>query len=336
MKKFVYIACAALTFCACDMKNLESGYFCDSHELIIDNVDSTVITGKLLIPADTSTFIGALSVGGDKLYLRTVNPNGNFKVYNLSGKQLGSFGKEGNAKNEYSAGAILNGQYMNGNVGIYDINKMTLSLVNGDETLKAKTPVIKKSFVTEPYSLHAFYINDTTIVYEGITTNNFCLTVVNPQTKNVKEKMDLYNTPHPMAMEIYPTHSTISPDGKHLAMGMMYMNQMNFISLTDYDRKSVSLYVDSQICEDRSKMKFYYRGITSNDKYVCGLYSNIMRKDILSNEQRKTEIHVFDWEGNFKEKLVTSDILHAITMDKDGNIYGLDKDQNIRIYKNAL
>lgn len=48
------------------------------------------------------------------------------------------------------------------------------------------------------------------------------------------------------------------------------------------------------------------------------------------------EIHVFDWNGNFKKRLFTDDILYAIALDKDGNIYGLEKDQNIRKYKNAL
>lgn len=90
------------------------------------------------------------------------------------------------------------------------------------------------------------------------------------------KNVDLYGTPHKEAAEVYDTHSALSPDGRHLAMAMMYLNQMNFISLTDFGRSSTSLYCDSKICDDESKKIFYYRGIAANDRYVCGLYSNTL------------------------------------------------------------
>lgn len=335
MRQIILMFVAVMFLMVACNKNVKQGYFCDKHEVIDNPLDSLTMSGEILIPADTTTFVSAISVEGNCLYLQTVNTGEIFRVYSLDGHLLGSFGKNGNAKNEFSRGLAMNGQCMDGDVWVYDANRLALWSFNTAASLKAKSPVFKRSFLADQLSSNVFYVNDTTIVYDSETANNFCLKIVNPKTKKVKKKFDLYETPHKEAAEVYDTHSALSPDGKHLAMAMMYLNQMNFISLTDFERSSTSLYRDSKICDDESKKIFYYRGIATNDQYVCGLYSNTLLMGG-GKEQKNTEIHVFDWDGNFKTKLVANDILYAIAIDNNGNVFGLDKDQNIRLYRNVL
>ena len=96
----------------------------------------------------------------------------------------------------------------------------------------------------------------------------------------------------------------------------------------------MSLYADAQTpIEDEDKQMNYYTGITTTSKYVYALYMNQSREEAFDKEQ-PTEIHVFDWDGNFVKKLVANEYLYSITVNANDNaIYACDMEGNVYRYE---
>lgn len=315
-----------LIFVSCTEKN-EVGIFCDRHKIITEvNECDTIGSGEILIPQDTSILVNDMYVLGNYVVFRTRQANKVITVYNTDGKYLGAFGSIGNARNEFTGGFMANQQYADGKFWGFDSNVMSMQSFDIEESLKMKVPVASNRIAIGKGTVNAFYINDTTIVYDDDTPDNMCLKIVNPVTKKARKSVDLYE-PHKSAISIYCSRAVINEQSGRLVMAMMFVNQVNFMSLDGEDRTSVSLYENATV--DDSPTTLYYRGVASVGKYVCALYTNQKLAD-MANVPQTTEVHVFDWDGNFHKKLVIKDALSIIAFDKDGNMYGLDKDGNVR------
>lgn len=338
MNKRLYpiILLIMLTFSSCVKKNIKQGIFCDHHEVITEVAKDDTITGELLINKDTTINTFSINVAGNYLLMKTGEANKIITVYDLDGKYVGAFGNIGNARNEFTEGYSMNNQCINGNVWGRDRNVRKLYSFSIDASLKAKTPVIAKSFDVEHGANNAFYVNDTTIVYDCASVDNISLKTVNPVTKT-SQGIELFK-PQQDAMNIYAMRSAINLEKGVIAMGMQFVNQMNFISIKGQDKKSVSLYKDATIVENYEDRTIYYGCVAPTDKYVCALYANLPMKNIMKGmpAPNPREIHVFDWDGNFRKKIVLKENVSIITFDKNNNMYGLTEDGEVYKYKNVL
>lgn len=93
----------------------------------------------------------------------------------------------------------------------------------------------------------------------------------------------------------------------------------------------MSVCEDAKICEDPKQSIVYYSCIAANGRHAYALYTN--EKQYGHSESRPSEIHVFDWKGNFVKKILARDSLFRIAVDGDDNVYGLNvKSQSVIKY----
>ena len=335
-KKSYLIFFCVFFFFSCAKKNIKQGIFCDHHEIISDVAGCDTITGKLFIAKDTTERTFRINVVDNYLVKETNKANNIIAVYDLNGKYIGGFGNIGNARNEFTDGYVMNLQSSNGDVWGRDGNVRKLYSFNIDASLKAKSPVIKKSYDVEFGSRNAFYVSDTMIIYDCATADNICLKTVNPATKSL-QSVELFK-PHNDAMNLYTMCSAINLKEGVIAMAMQFVNQINFISIKGQDKKSASLYKDAAIVENYEDRTIYYGCVAPADKYVCALYANLPLKNIMKGmpAPNPREIHVFDWDGNFRKKIVLKENVSIITFDKNHNMYGLAEDGEVYKYENVL
>ena len=130
---------------------------------------------------------------------------------------------------------------------------------------------------------NAFYVNDTTIIYDKQTADNIQLKVVNPTNKVAASSYDLY-TPNTNASNFYVSHDAINTKEGMLAIGMIFVNQVNFMSLKDGSRLSVSLYKDAIVGNDLSKRTLYYRCMIPLQKVAFKLDILLHRESIPSRQ----------------------------------------------------
>ena len=337
-KSIFVIACMAIIcyllvtlFClsSCSQKT-KQGYFCDNHKVIDDVSDSVSLAGSRIIALDSTTFAFSVNVVGRHIVLITGNRDSVLAVYGLDGKKEGTFGKIGNARNEFTMGLMLNGQFDGSKFWIHDVNAMSLASINIKSSLESGTVVLGESFKTDPRTMNAFYINDHTVAYDSETADNYQFKIENPSGRQTVKTIDLY-PPHKDAFNTYRSNMAINGGGDRLAFAMVTLNQVNFMSLDGSERSSVSVYEDAKICEDPKQSIVYYSCIAANDRHVYALYAN--EKQYGHSESRPSEIHVFDWKGNFVKKILVKDVLFRIAVDGDDNVYGLNvKSQSVIKY----
>lgn len=330
---YYFILFCSLLSVSCRQAAVKDGIFCNSHCIVETVEGKDTIAGKVIIPHDTTAYVSYVNVADNYIILRTDKPNSIISVYDLTGRFIGSFGDFGNARNEFSEGYAMNLQCINGDVWGRDANFLNLWSFDVNASLKAKKPIVKKMFAIEHGAKNAFYINDTTIVYDKVTVDNIQLKTVNPTSKATVNSYDLY-TPNNNANNLYISHTAINTEQEKLVMGMLFVNQVNFMSLKDGSRSSISLYKDAVVSNDLSKRILYYRCVAPTKRRVCLLYTNLALTD-LTKLPSTTEIHVFDWDGKFHKKIIANDALTIITFDKDNNMYGLDKNGNVLKYENV-
>lgn len=332
MKTKIYGLLLLLMTAGCG--NRHSAYFSEFHEVIPQVKDSVVLQGELLLSADSALYIGSIhSVKGYLVAENSDNKDAVFAVYSEEGTLLNRFGHIGRAKNEFTAGMRINGQFEDGCFFVNDVNLSALKAVNLKASMDSSVCMVDKSLSTGGRVMNAYYINDSTILYEQETRDNYQISQMNTRTGHVAEKYDLY-TPHTNAFDTYYSKMCIHSSKRRLASAMCFLNQVNFMDADGNQRKSASLYADTEICEDRQKRTAYYCDITSNDRHVYALYMNQLLEKDSYRTPKPMEVHVFDWEGNFQGKLVMPEYIVNITVNEDGTyLYGRNTDCDVFRYR---
>ncbi len=71
----------------------------------------------------------------------------------------------------------------------------------------------------------------------------------------------------------------------------------------------------------------YYMAIAPSSDYIFAVYSGATLAEIYQDGRYNNEIHIFDWEGNFKYRIKIDEHLSRITFDeKQGQLYGIEKE----------
>ena len=331
MKKILIFLFFTVSFMGCH-KN--SDYFCDNHRVISNPEDSIALISELLVLPDSAAGTDYIYSVGNYIVATSYDRNdGIFAVYDSFGTFLGRFGSFGRASNEFSRGMRPNGQYLNGELFVNDVNFNELKAINIQLSLDSAICVVNKIFKTGNRAMASFYLNDDEVLFEQETYDSYRIVVADRNTKSVKRKVNLYK-PCDNPFSAYADIAVISPNKDKLVLAMRFLNQVNFLSLKDNKRVSVSLYEDASICEDESKGREYYCDLTANSDYIYALYMNQSHDDAYE-KVKPMEIHVFDWNGNFIKKIIVNEYITRISISASGTLYGCDLDDHIYKYKAA-
>jgi len=198
---------------------------------------------------------------------------------------------------------------------------------------------------------YLFLINDSLIL--GCQTLETQFVLLNNKTgvkEDVKDYLPLSNSkklPSIFNKEVFDAFYNIHPCKKNIVAVYKYYPMMDILDLSDFTMKRIEFknnHTNSySIIEDGSTIKFNnpilqytFSYCTKNNIYL--LFQNANRKELKDNKY-KSEIHIFDWEGNFQRRLSLDIPLYnfAIT---DDNLYlyglGLDSEFTPQIYYTKL
>lgn len=332
MKTKLYWCLILVAMVCCTDKH--SGYFSERHEVISLPKDSIVLDSELFLLSDTVSYMASIHCVDDYLVAEcSDNKDTVFSVYMEDGTLASRFGHVGRSKNEFTSGMRINGQFDNGCFFVNDVNLSVLKAVNLKSSVDSSVCIVDKVIVTGGRVMNAYYINDSTIIYEQETKDNYQINRVNTKTGSILDKYDLY-VPHENAYGAYYSKMRINPTKERFVSAMCFLNQVNFMNIDGTGRKSVSLYTDAEICENRQRQRAYYCDVTSNSERVYTLYMNQLLQNESYRIPKPMEIHVFDWNGVFQGKLIVHEYLVNITVDdKNKLLYGRDIDGNVYKYK---
>ena len=261
-----------------------------------------------------------------------------FYVYSVNGDSLGCFGDRGKGPND-----LINirwcGQSSNTNMWINDVSNLKLQSINLKQSLLAKHCIFDKTIRNRNHSINSFICNDSLLITEQMTDDNFNLFKVNLHNTNDISMESLYNYPSMHPFSVYKSIWRIKPDGNKMVSAMQSINMVNLLDLANGTRASFVinppvLRLRDAIDENTKLEKWtYYIDLNVSDKKIYALYCNQKYEESFEVE-KEMEIHVFDWFGNPLCKYIVPQYITSMTVDENNScIYGLASDEKVYLYK---
>ena len=329
-----YIICLCYTLCVfgCNSGNkAKEMYFTDNIE-VLDS--STILHEK--IEGKPLKCVGIKGVSGivitnEHICISTQMDNPSLYVYNLFGGLMCSFDRNDCGLMDF--GYIhLTGQWgiEDGQVYIWanDVNVSELKRINISKSIKQNTCVIDKRVATQPYSMNAFALSDSSSLSETLIEDNY---VINHEYTSGKTSLDekLYAIDIPQPFSYYKSEMCINEDENTICFAMRSINQVNFYNYLNKHKKSISIgnvkHKKDIVSNTETGLEnwVYYTRIYSTAKFVYCLYLNQSYEDAFS-KPKKTEIHIFNYEGEYVRSLLFDRYIYifGVTND-DTTLYGL-------------
>lgn len=316
-------------FISCD-KNGDSTYF--KGEIRNFEVGKKSKNVTLEVVSLNGANFGWLSVYDSLMIFR--NPklaDSFFNVFNVdTGEEIGTFVKKGGGPDELAdCHKIFNFFEEGGDLktlllGAYEEK---LLIWNITQSIKQGATIIDNIFpyTAEKENKGAFY---SYLFYQG---NNAILAKVqsvslkggnailpfyqhrtidtNELSKNltIYKKLVKNDTPSNTIQSFSASNDARKPDGTKVVQAMLYLPQLNILNVKTEQVFGSRMKdgLDFSVFEDGADVeKIYYIGVQTDDNYIYALYWG---KEIW--ELRETPyvntIHVFDWDGNFVQKIET-------------------------------
>ena len=324
--RYLNILIILFLFTACGKR--EPNPFCENLHIVESKETYTEKNAELLISGDSLAEVNDIIIVGDLIVTDMDDNDARIQWFSLDGRRLGKTGKLGHAENEYSPGMSFIGQPDDRYLYIKDVNKGILAVLDTDSVNingTASTIRIVRSF---PRVLNAFLYADSILVYEHEVPGSYALSSRNINSGAEEWEEILYeNTKDPFSK--YHSYMVFNEKKNMLVSAMRFMDQINFFDLNTKQRQAFKIKSQNTIGNDDERHQ-YYCNIKANENYVYALYMNQSAEESYDVE-KPMEIHVFDWDGNFIEKILVDEYIIRIAVGKDGTIYG--KDLNGNIYK---
>lgn len=123
----------------------------------------------------------------------------------------------------------------------------------------------------------------------------------------------------------------IKPDFKKLAQAMLQFDQINILDLEQEEHLSLTTCRNFMHLplDDSKEPNMYYSDLCVTDKQIYALYANqpITRWGL---DSKKSEIQVYDWNGNPVCKIIVPEYLLYINIDeKNKQLYGITADEEL-------
>jgi len=136
--------------------------------------------------------------------------------------------------------------------------------------------------------------------------------------------------------DFFDMQSSISPDGKKIAMAMHLYPQINILDMETGEltgcKISKTIDLGSLSNTKMENLKRYFLDVYADNNYIYALYSGTsVNKDVFASNQ----IFVFDWKGNILKNIVIDNITETITI-ADEKLYIHDDEDRIFSYDLSL
>ena len=316
---FVFVLCCS----ACTLNTKQN----DKHLSSVKPKDNIVtLRGEMMLLGDTLP--GVLGIVVADKYILTVSDERTplFTALTKNGARVADFGHKGHATSEFTTTSILKQYTEDGCIVANDINANKLKLIDLHKTIDEKRTVVKRTIEMPPASLESWYVDSGRQIVLQQHADNFSL---HQNGKSIKDPKKLYE-PHAPAFPLYQSRLCASPNGRKVALPMMYMDKINFYDFEKDHLSSVSVY-DAPASKDDELHVYYCSTCTDGDK-VYALYMNQSNEDSY-DVPKNMEIHVLDFDGVYLGRYVVQEYIIDIDCD-DESLYGLDLEGNI--YKFTL
>lgn len=229
---------------------------------------------------------------------------------------------------------------------LQDRANTNIKILNLTLSAKTKKTVFEKETIDLKYLpgiKFVFLMNDSTLFahFFDYKSKKECYALINRYTHGIIRNDTVYthklnNTGN---IFLWNTNNCMNTDKTKYVTAMQFFNQINIYELKNGDAVTIipgRKITQQKEVEDKKmpdKIEYYVDLISGND-YFFGLYANQTRKDWAINETLSTEIHVFDWNGNPKMKLILPEKINKIALDEEQKIlYGMATSEKVYKYK---
>ena len=269
----------------------------------------------------------------DKYVVLSARTDYLFYVYNIEGDSLGAFGKKGQGPRELLSGVYCGQFYIDGEstfMWINDVSKDKMCAIDINKSLLDGEFYIEKTITTIPRIVNCFYSDDSLLIMERMTRNNYNLLIKNLNSNTIIEDNAIYRYPVEDVFGIYQSKWRIKPDGTKYVIAMLSINQLNIGGLLNDQKVSINVYskmskLDNVIDKETDLAKMiYYCGVDVSNNYIYVLYMNQPYEDTFVKE-KAMEVHVFSWNGEAICKFhIPQYITHFAVNETEGLILGWD------------
>jgi hypothetical protein len=278
-----------------------------------------------------SVGVYSLSILDPYLILHTWNLPDFAKIYNVNTLEyFGDFFQRGQGPDDFLQFEIVKQEFPY--IYVNDMQNKQLNVVNLQKTLIDNKTCIEKKWnyrkMIDP--LLSFYKDDTCLLIKNINWREKTLNYVlyNPVTETIiNEFTPLYAFPiiDEIRNGMGTTADRMKPDGSKIVSLSFIADQIDVFDVEKWMGFSVTTsnedfdyeHIVNTLPDERKK--YYYGLPVCSNEYIFVLYYNHKSED-----DHKHEIHVIDWEGNPKFKLILDYGIIAISVDFENSVlYGI-------------
>ncbi|MDE6265469.1 MAG: hypothetical protein K2M11_10060 [Paramuribaculum sp.] len=279
-----------------------------------------------------------LAVGNGVIAVATPRDETMVKLYTTGGDSIGAFCTKGQGPNDFYNADLMR-PYLSESgdtcIWINDVSMTKFKRLNLSKSFREGMTLVDSVVNTEFGAINAFMAGDM-LLYEVMDNDAYKLC-----SRSIADESDTLRSEQ---MYVYPTadfyayygNSDVSSDGRHIAVGMAYFNQLNMIDLPDMKRTAVSIgnlgkYEDCYDSANRESKFYAYGDVSCGNDEVYAIYYG-RSADESDEETKGTTIHVIGYDGKVKRVLAVPEILRSISYDDStSTLYGIDSEE--RVYK---
>ena len=316
-------------------------FFSNNIKIVDSNFEiSDTIRGEKLPVSDIYSMTSLICFD-EYLLVLTPRANNIFNVLTFDGEIISQFGTKGRANDEVM-NCQFNGQIekIGGNncVWISDVGKSRLVLIDIDKSMENGKITIMKEMKTPPMSVYSFCVNDSMLIAEQLSGNNFELLKHNISSNSFFQET-LYKDDYTNAFSLYKSIWRLDSCKNRIIGAMQSVNQINVYSINDQERCSI---VIGEQWTDKKELIDNETGLertsTFCDLEIAGsyIYALYMNQDFNESYEKAKplDLLIFDLDGNLDRVVRVNDYVFDITISSNGEyLYGRTPNDEIYRYK---
>lgn len=215
-------------------------------------------------------------------------------------------------------------------VDLFDLGQNSAYIWNLSESIARQRTVMSSSVKMKELTMNLFRKEDKYISFNPTHCS------VSDSTQNVIDIIPMY----PEVSGHSDKLSSCAGLNKHknkLAMAMMMFPQVNFLDLDTKEKMTLAVTKDYRnwrevLGKENIDLNIYYLDCTQSDRSFFGLYINTGFQNWI-DEDYDSQIHVFDWDCNFKYEIIVEEKLKAISYSPSNNVlYAVDVKDELYYY----
>ena len=334
----IFIALIASMSLACS-GGRDAVYFISQPYTLVDNIQSEPKSPDRSVAGgeNYNAMDAVVKDGLCVLYTPTDFPT-YFSILDLaSGEHKGEFGVKGNGPLEAPYFSILHELYSDGgNIKalVEDTMKDRCLVCNVTKTIEQQTPIYDtilpynwRAFGRVPSFSAAINGDETFVVFNSIPDHEL-RRVVTPKVGVVSRSKQALISEFPIFCDsvVDVTHigkwdismpfslkCAMSPNRNNVAIGMVYLPQINLLNITTGDLKCIRIKGADKV--DLNCENYYYASVQCDDDFVYALCMNITNVPVEELDKHSGELHIFDWNGNLVKRWKFGKFYNKISID---------------------